>query len=28
VNTKCKAILAVASFHNSSGKFCKTRVMF
>jgi len=28
VNTECKAILAVASFHNSSDKFCKTCVVF
>jgi len=28
VNTECKAIFAVASFHNSSGQICKTYVMF
>jgi len=28
VNTECKAILAVASFYNSSGQICKTCVMF
>jgi len=28
VNTECKAIFAVASFHNSSGQFCKTCVIF
>jgi len=28
VNTECKAIFAVASFHNSAGQFCKTRVVF
>jgi len=28
VNTKCKAIFAVASFHNSSGQFCKACVVF
>jgi len=28
VNTEGKAIFAVASFHNSSGQFCKTRVVF
>jgi len=28
VNTECKAIFAVASFHNSSGQFCKTGVVF
>jgi len=28
VNTECKAIFAVASFHNSSGQFFKTSVMF
>jgi len=28
VNTECKAIFAVASFHNSSGQFCKTCMVF
>jgi len=28
VNTECKAIFAVASFHNSSSQFCKTCVVF
>jgi len=28
VNTECKVIFAVASFHNSSGQFCKTCVIF
>jgi len=28
MNTECKAIFAVASFHNSSGQFCKTCVVF
>jgi len=28
VNTECKAVYAVASFHNSSGQFCKTCVVF
>jgi len=28
VNTECEAIFAVASFHNSSGQFCKTCVVF
>jgi len=28
VNTECKAIFAVASFHNSSGQFCKSCVVF
>jgi len=28
VNTESKVIFAVASFHNSSGQFCKTCVMF
>jgi len=28
VNTECKAIFAVASFHNSSDQFCKTCVIF
>jgi len=28
VNTECKAIFAVASFHNSSGQFCKICVLF
>jgi len=28
VNTECKAIFAVASFHNSSGQFCKNCVVF
>jgi len=28
VNTECKAILTVASFHNSSGELCKTCVVF
>jgi len=28
VNTECKAIFAVASFHKSSGQFCKTCVVF
>jgi len=27
VNTECKAIIAVASFHKSSGQFCKTCVV-
>jgi len=28
VNTASKAMFAVASFHNSSGQFCKTCVVF
>jgi len=28
VNTECKAIFAVPSFHNLSGQFCKTCVVF
>jgi len=28
VNTECKAIFAVPSFHNSSVQFCKTCVVF
>jgi len=28
VNTEYKVILAVASFHNTSGQFCKTCVVF
>ena len=28
VNTECKAMFAAASFHNSSGQFCKTCVLF
>jgi len=28
VNTECKAIFVVASFHNSAGQFCQTCVVF
>jgi len=28
VSTECEAIFVVASFHNSSGQFCKTCVVF
>jgi len=28
MNTECKAIFAVASFHISSGEFCKACVVF
>jgi len=28
VNTEYRAILAVASFHNSPGQFCKSCVVF
>jgi len=28
VNTECKAIFAAAKFHNSSGQFYKTCVVF
>jgi len=28
MNTECKAIFAAASFHNSSGQFCTTCVVF
>jgi len=28
MNTECKGIFAVASFHNSSGNFFKTCVVF
>jgi len=28
VNTECKATSAAASFHNSSGQFCKTCLVF
>jgi len=28
VNTECKAIFVAASFHNSSGQFCKICMVF